>query len=139
MDSNLVDRDAEHLKLLSIFHYVLAGLKALISLVFIFHIFMGIVFIVAGTQSRGGGPPAFLGGIFIVLGMFAMALGLVGAGLLAFAGRFLAQRRHYTYCFVIAVLSCLSFPLGTVLGVFTLVVLSRSSVKASFEAGAPPA
>ena len=34
---------------------------------------------------------------------------------------------------VIAALECLSVPLGTLLGVFTLVVLSRPSVRDSFD------
>jgi len=89
--------------------------------------------IVGGTQARGGGPPAVFGIFFLTMGLVAMGIGVTEALLLYIAGRFLGERSHYTYCFVIAILSCLSFPLGTVLGVFTLVVLSRPSVKARFE------
>jgi hypothetical protein len=34
---------------------------------------------------------------------------------------------------VIAIITCLSVPLGTALGVFTLIVLARPSVKQLFE------
>jgi hypothetical protein len=47
------------------------------------------------------------------------------------------------YCLVVAGLSAfLSFPIGTVLAVFTFIVLARPGVRAAFEApsptGAPP-
>jgi hypothetical protein len=131
--SQLVDRDEEHLRTLSICHYVFAALQGVGCCAFLVHIVMGVVFIGMGANSRGGAPPAFLGGLFVLIGLFGIALGLGSAALLYFAGRFLRERRHYTFCFVIAVLTCLAFPLGTVLGIFTLIVLSRPGVKASFD------
>jgi len=49
------------------------------------------------------------------------------------AGRSLALRKRYTFAFIIACIECLFFPFGTILGVFTIVTLSRESVKALFE------
>ena len=54
------------------------------------------------------------------------------AALSFFTARGLARQRHRTFCMVAAGLACLSVPLGTVLGVFTLVVLSRPAVAAMF-------
>ena len=51
---------------------------------------------------------------------------------MAIAGRFLATRKHYMFCLVMAAIECLFTPFGTVLGVFTIVVLMRDSVKQSF-------
>ena len=48
------------------------------------------------------------------------------------AGRFLARRVHYTFCLVVAAIACLFMPFGTVLGVLTIIVLMRPSVKALF-------
>jgi hypothetical protein len=45
----------------------------------------------------------------------------------------LRKRRHRTLSFVMACLTCINIPLGTALGVFTLVVLSRPSVKALYD------
>lgn len=134
--SQLTDQDEEHLRALSVCHYVFAALQALGSCAFIIYFIIGAVLIAAGAGSRSGGPPALFGVFFMVVGLIAMAIGLASGALLYFAGRFLGERSHYTYCFVIAVLSCLAFPLGTVLGIFTLIVLSRPSVKASFD-GSP--
>jgi len=49
-----------------------------------------------------------------------------------YAGYCMSRRIHYRYCFVMACLSCVNMPLGTVLGVFTIVVLVRPGVKELF-------
>jgi hypothetical protein len=45
----------------------------------------------------------------------------------------LSERRNPTFIMVIAAIQCLNMPLGTALGVFTIVVLQRASVKRLFE------
>ena len=44
-----------------------------------------------------------------------------------------SRRKHYTFCFVMACVECLSVPFGTMLGVFTILVLNRASVKELFN------
>ena len=53
------------------------------------------------------------------------------------AGRSLALRKHYSFALVIACIECLFVPFGTILGVFTIVALSRESVRALFSATTP--
>jgi hypothetical protein len=51
------------------------------------------------------------------------------------AGRSLARRKRYLFCLIVAGTMCVMCnPLGTVLGVFTIVVLLRPSVKELFGA-----
>lgn len=57
---------------------------------------------------------------------WTLAVGLFVAGYL------LARRRGYFFCLVMAGIACTFSPFGTVLGVFTLLVLLRSSVKQLF-------
>jgi hypothetical protein len=76
-----------------------------------------------------------LGGIVTVLGVLLVVFGIAWSICLFLAGRFLARRRHWVFCLVVAAFACLFTPFGTVLGVFTIVVLSRRSVRASFSAG----
>lgn len=129
--------DNEHLKLLSIFHYVKGGITALFACIPIIHVVFGLVLIVAPRLFGHGSnqPPAFLGWLFVILGFFIIFLGWTVAVLVLIAGRCIARRRHYTFCFVVACLECLSVPFGTVLGVFTILVLNRQSVKALFNPG----
>lgn len=131
-------QDDEHLRLLSIFHWVLAGLMALTSLFPIFHLVLG-VFVLTGEFDHQNPPPAFLGWFFIVFASAFIVAGLVFSACIAQAARYLQRRVRYTYCLVIAGLSCLFMPFGTVLGVFTLITLMKPSVKAQFAAPATAA
>jgi len=138
-----MDRDTEQLNLLAIFHYVVAGLAALFSFFPLIYTAIGVIFIFAarnGTAKPGEElPPEFLGWIFAALGSLWFVTGIVMAICILIAGRSLALRRRYTFALVIACIECLFLPFGTVLGVFTIVALSRDSVKALFEAKQPAA
>lgn len=128
-------QDEEHLRLLSIFHYVVGGLGGLCALIPIIHVVLGLFFVFAPEKFRGNGPPppAVLGWIFVILGAVFVVLGLVVAGCMVVAGRFLARRKHYTFCLVLAGVECLFMPFGTVLGILTIIVLNRESVKQMFN------
>jgi len=47
----------------------------------------------------------------------------------------LRKRKHRTFLLVMAALSCLSIPYGTILGIFTFMVLQRPAAKKLFEQG----
>ena len=61
-------------------------------------------------------------------------MGLTLAVLILAVGRSLSRRKRYNFCLVMACVECLFMPFGTALGVFTIVVLNRPSVKQSFGA-----
>jgi hypothetical protein len=185
--------DLEHLRLLSIFHYVYAGLTALMACFPIIYVVIGIAMLTnavpldemekqfgkieaeqkqrekqnqaPGEQVDPGDPIApddgarvppdnkdngivpdddrnhldaedakILGIVLTVFGGVLALMGWIFAFLVFLAGRKLAAHRSRTFCIVIAALCCMMVPLGTLLGVFTLVVLSRQSVQALFDA-----
>jgi hypothetical protein len=136
-----MNQDIEHLRLLSIFHYVVAGIGALCSCVPIFHLGFGLIMLFAPeTIEHGRRRPQNdaevlrFAGIFMTV--FAAALILVGWTIsvcIFLAGRYLRRQRHYVFCLVVAAILCLMFPYATVLGVFSIIVLMRPSVKAMFE------
>ena len=130
-----MNQDEQHLKLLSIFHYIVGGIIALVSCFPIFHLVFGIVMIASPETFGSGGkaPPAFIGWLFIGLGGTIIIVGWVFAACVIVAGRFLSLRRYYTFCLVVAAIECLFMPFGTVLGVFTIIVLMRESVKQIFS------
>ena len=137
-----MSQDEEHLKLLSIFHYVVGGLAALFSLIPVIHLVLGLFFILAPQKLAGKGemPPAFIGWFFVIFASVVICCGLVFAAFVFSTGRFLARRRHYQFCLVMAAVECIFMPFGTVLGVFTILVLMRESAKSLFAAhGLPPA
>jgi len=129
-----MNQDQEHLNLLSIFHYIVGGIAVLFSLSPIIYIVLGILFLMIPNRFSGSGspPPFFLGWIFIFIGAGFMVVGLAFAVCVILAGRYIVRHKHYIFCLVLASLNCLFMPFGTILGVFTIVVLMRPSVKALF-------
>jgi hypothetical protein len=132
----LTREDEDQLRLLSIFHYVLAGMHALCAMFPILHLAMGAALVFAPeslTSGDGEAPPAVVGWVLMLVAGGLMALGFTLAACIAVAGRYLSQRRRYMFCLVTAaVMAALFMPFGTILGVFTIIVLMRPSVKAAF-------
>jgi hypothetical protein len=129
--------DDEHLRLLSIFHYVVAGLTALFGCFPFIHVTIGLIIAFAPDtfkDNKGEPAPMWIGLILAGIGSVIIALFWSLAACMAIAGRFLARRKRYTFCLVIAAIECMFAPFGTVLGVFTIVVLMRDSIKQSFAA-----
>ena len=127
-----MNQDSEHLRLLAIFHYVVAGLAALFSLFPLIYTTTGAIFIFVarhGTPKPGEElPPEFLGWIFVGVGSFLFLLGITMAICILIAGRCLSRRKGYSFALVMACIECLFVPFGTILGVFTIIALSRESV-----------
>jgi lysylphosphatidylglycerol synthetase-like protein (DUF2156 family) len=135
-----MNQDEEHLRLLSIFHYVVGGITALFACFPCIHLGLGIA-LVSGVLPVPHGQQRvdpFIGWLFIILGSVLILVGWTLAVAILCAGRFLAGRTHYTYCFVVAAIECILMPFGTALGVFTIIVLSRPSVKALFQSDGAP-
>jgi len=130
-----MNQDAEHLRLLSVFHYVCAGMAALFACFPVLHLALGLVMVFRPEAfgSHGEPPPAFFGWFFVIFASAFMLAGWTFAVLVAYAGRCLAKRTKYLYCFVIAAVACMFMPIGTVLGVFTIIVLMRPTVKEMFS------
>jgi hypothetical protein len=128
--------DIEHLNLLSIFHFVSAGL-ALLGLLFIaFHYFMFSTFLAnpkIWENARSGPPPIeifyFLKWLYFVFALWFIAGGVANV----VSGIGMRKRKWRTFSLVVAGINCLHLPLGTVLGVFTFIVLLRESVRELYE------
>ncbi|MHC4489391.1 MAG: hypothetical protein ACYSW7_09510, partial [Planctomycetota bacterium] len=78
--------------------------------------------------------PAFIGLLFVLMAMLFITAGWTLAICIVIAGRCLSKRKRYMFCLVIAAITCTFMPFGTVLGVFTIIVLMRPSVKELFTA-----
>ena len=122
------------LHMLSIFHYVIAGLIALVACIPLIHLTIGLS-LTAGAIASSEPAMGMAGVMFTVI---AGIIILVGWGLAAFvflAGKNLDRQTKYQFCMVGAGVLCIFMPLGTILGVFTLVTLQDDSVKEMFENG----
>lgn len=134
----MTDQDAQHLRLLSIFHYVVAAMQALLACFPLIHLALGaaMVFFPDKMGDPKGGNPAFVGMIFMAFAGVWILVGLTIAVCTAVAGKSLARRRRHLFCLVVAGIEAVTcMPFGTVLGILTIIVLVRPSVKASFAGG----
>jgi hypothetical protein len=137
-----IARHEEHLRLLSIFHYGCAGMVALCACFPIFHLILGLLIVINPRSLFGEAkdqPPALFGWFFALFSAAIMMAGWTFAALLAWAGRCLQKRKRYLFCLVMACVVCFFMPFGTVLGIFTIIVLVNPAAKALFEAPAAPA
>lgn len=130
--------DLQQLRLLSIFHYVVAAITGLFSLFPVIHLVIGLAMVnghMPVPPDQPGAPsPELFGWFFVAFAGVFIVCGLTLAGFIAYAGRCLARHRRHTLCLVVAGLSCMMMPFGTVLGVFTLIVLLRPQVRQLFTA-----
>jgi hypothetical protein len=136
----MICRDRKHLNTLSTCYYVLSGILLFFSGLAMADVVFGILMLTGGIAVPSPEPAMskFMGGTLIFSGCVGMLLCWADAVILFLAGSFLARAEHRTFCLVVAALTCLSFPLGTLLGVFTIMVLSRDSVKTLFQGGREP-
>jgi hypothetical protein len=126
--------DAEQLNLLAIFHFIAAVLAGFGLLLLGAHFLFFLTFMtVAPRQAKGPMPPEQF---FIVFKFFyaLFASMLIASGVVnVMSGFYLRAQTHRMFSIVAAAFDCLHFPLGTVLGVFTIVVLMRDSVQELYE------
>jgi hypothetical protein len=130
--------DADHLRLLSIFHFVGAGLAAL-GICFLALHYLGFHAFLDNPEmwknQKGAVPPpkeffAMFKWFYVFFGMWFVASGILNV----ISGIFIGRQKFRTFSLIVAVINCIHIPLGTVLGVFTIVVLLRPSVRDLYEA-----
>ena len=143
--------DAEHLSALSIGHFIMAGLGLLSAIPMLVYGVAGTKLMAelggdlsmamgdlpgqAGVDPFGGSPDAMLqdlGTLVTTMIVAAVVLAVLSAMHLMVVGMAMRRRRWWTFCYLTGWGECLMFPFGTILGVFTIIVLSRPSVKRLF-------
>ena len=130
-----MDTTQHDLKVLSICYYIMAGINgayAILAAAYVLFI-EAILTNVPLRNTAGKALPDFVPAVIAGFGGALAGFGLVCAACMAFAAWSLPKRRNYVVVMVAAILNCLQIPFGTVLGVFTFVVLNRPGVRHSFE------
>jgi hypothetical protein len=133
-DQRRIDRD--QVRLLAVFHFVSAGL-ALFGLLFLVAHFMVFNIVMSSSKmwehAKSPPPQEF----FQIFKWFYVVVGLwfAGSGIAnLLSGLFMRRLRHRVFSMIVAGFNCLHMPFGTILGIFTLVVLARESVRELYEA-----
>jgi hypothetical protein len=121
---------------LAVFHFVGAGLAVFGMLFLLAHYaIMSVVFDNSKMWEgqKDGPPPAEFFAIFKYVYLVAAAWFVTSGVLNVISGLNILARRRRILSLVVAGLNCLYMPLGTALGVFTIIVLLRDSVRDLYE------
>jgi hypothetical protein len=130
--------DEEHLRLLSLGYMVSGGFAACFSLFGLMYVLMGVMMSIAfshlpeASSKVSEQPPAFIGWIFAGIGLAMFVVLMAMAAVKFRAAWCIKHRKSRTFCMVIAAIGCLEIPYGTLLGVFSFLVLGRDSVARLF-------
>jgi len=141
----LQKQDIDHLSSLAIGFRIVGALCAICVNFAWIHVVVGLTTMLGtslapATTSRPNDPETAMtpiigtafGGIFVIVGL-AVILGGYAMGFYGFkAAKALEQRRDWKLCFGVSIAFMLFQPLGLVLGILALIVLSRTSVKQAF-------
>lgn len=126
----------QHLPTLSVLHYVYGALVCLGG-------FAALMFLGLGTllssdlvmQNAEEAPPEWLGGFFAAFGIGLFVILELWGIFIILSGYWISKLRNRTGSIVVAALCLPSFPFGTALGIFTLVVLLNEEVKLDYDQG----
>jgi len=125
--------DNEHLRLLTVFHYVNAGLLLMISSVFLLYALMALFMILASFSAPGSqGPPLIVGTMMMIITLIPVAFTWSLAAANVWAGRQITNRQNHLRCLIVSAVNCMNIPFGTILGVCSILVLARDSVKSKY-------
>ena len=123
----------EHLNILSIFYFIYGGITIFVSFIFLLYGGIFSYFFSDGSFNKitsynpnniSTFPFEIISIIFIVLFLVVLVYGI----LFIIAGLKMRKKQNRIFTMVIGIIAMLSFPLGTVLGIFAIIILSKNSV-----------
>lgn len=139
VDSPLI---TEHdLRLLSIGFFVQAGIAAFYTIMLLAYAgFASVILAGIAQPANDSGqnlPPGFLPFMSIFMLILALIAGAYTVALFV-AGLWLRRFRNILFIQVVAAFNCVAIPYGTVLSIFTFLVLQRPSAKQMFAGPSLP-
>ena len=127
-------RDLESLSTLATLHKVGAFVFGAFSLCFVPHLAFGIATLFGAVpMGPEGPPPAFFGGMFAFFGAAVVGFHVALATACWLASGWIARREHHGRIMAVECVALLWTPLGTALGIYGLILLSKPHVKVAFR------
>ncbi len=128
-------QDADQLRMIALLSQIYGWITFAFSGFFLLYILFAFAMMgqsgVLGPASPGA-PPFFFRTLILVFGLVALVLAWLNAALSLYACKCLRERRNWNWVMAASCLHCLNMPLGTALGVFTIIVINRPSVRQLF-------
>ncbi len=122
----------QNLKLLAVFHFVLAALGLLgIGFLFLHHYMLNTIFSnpEMWKNSKQGPLPAEFFEVFQIFYLVMGVMIVVFMVINVLSGWFIHRHQNRMFSLIIGGINCVIFPFGTVLGIFTFILLLRDSVQ----------
>ena len=112
--------------------FLVKGILTLsVALLFLLYVGLGFAF-TASFEINNHNEPFNPGILFIVIGGIGLIISVTFGVLTLMASKYLKEVKNYNFIFTVAIINCLTGVLGILLGVFTLIELSKPEVKALF-------
>lgn len=132
--------DEEHLKLLVLFHRIYGIMVIVFSLLGVGYIFL-LRFIFSFSKNSSHftysnvvqSYPAEIINIYAIILVVIIVICITIGVCNLLSAQYIKKRKLRIFSIVVACVDCISFPLGTIIGVLTLVVLLRNSVIELYE------
>jgi len=124
-----MNKDFTLLKSLAHLHFVVASIPAFLSSCFA-SVLIPRIFELARNSSEQ--YPSELTVTILVATIYFLP-GWVYAIFLIVLGIFLEKSKNHTQCIIIATISCIFIPIGTALGMYTIGILNRPTIKELFD------
>jgi hypothetical protein len=132
MKQRIADVDSR-LDRIALFHNVFAALLLLCGVAFLPLVWFGYTAFMEPERVGTEGRLSDHGALTVMLtGAAFSLLSWIHALLVWLAARWIRGRKRRTLVMVVAGANCLAFPVGTALGIYTLMTLERPEVKAEF-------
>jgi len=133
-----MNEDNHYLDLISLFHFIVAGIAGLFSCLPLFNLFIGIPMLrdvpYAFLQHEYFSQQVLVPFIMFILLPTGMAvIGWMFAIAVALNGYYIKNRTWLKYCMVISGIETIFTPLGTILGVFSIVLLTKPNIRVLFD------
>ena len=106
----------------------------LFSLIGFVYVAIGILMATGAMDSTNGEPPPpelgwVFGGVGIVFVVVFLTIGIMTIR----TGINMSRRKRRTFCIVIDSILCMMVPFGTIVGIFGLVLLTKTEIAEEFE------
>jgi len=132
-----MEEDIRYLNLLAIFHMIVAGIVGLLSCLPLINLFIGVPMLkdvpYALSQNEFFSQTTLTPLIFILLPSGMTVIGWMFAVAIALNGYYLKNRKWLNYCMIVSGIETILMPFGTVLGVFTILLLTKPNIKNRFD------
>lgn len=134
-----MNEDISYLNLLSLFHFIVAGIAGLFSCLPLVNLLIGIPTLryvpYALSQGEYFSQYTLTPLMFILLPTGMAVIGWMFAIAVALNGYYIKNRKWLKYCMIMSGIETIFTPFGTALGVFTIILLTKPNIKNLFDQG----